>query len=147
MNREILKSMDTGHIPVQRLTALLETFTLKHAARMLPDLLETADLQDSSCREFLLAVLETEVKGRNERRRKRNYSAAHFPPKYPATGRVRPGRAGVRNHSGTALRLERTVLAGQLRKPCLCGASGPRQDYGRLWSGVAGCQQRLYGMF
>ena len=80
MNREILKSMDTGHIPVQRLTALLETFTLKHAARMLPDLLETADLQDSSCREFLLAVLETEVKGRNERRRKRNYSAAHFPP-------------------------------------------------------------------
>ena len=50
MNREILKSMDTGHIPVQRLTALLETFTLKHAARMLPDLLETADLQDSSCR-------------------------------------------------------------------------------------------------
>ena len=54
MNREILKSMDTGHIPVQRLTALLETFTLKHAARMLPDLLETADLQDSSCREFLL---------------------------------------------------------------------------------------------
>ena len=45
MNREILKSMDTGHIPVQRLTALLETFTLKHAARMLPDLLETADLQ------------------------------------------------------------------------------------------------------
>ena len=80
MNREILKSMDTGHIPVQRLTALLETFALKHAARMLPDLLETADLQDSSCREFLLAVLETEVKGRNERRRKRNYSAAHFPP-------------------------------------------------------------------
>lgn len=41
MNREILKSMDTGHIPVQRLTALLETFTLKHAARMLPDLLIT----------------------------------------------------------------------------------------------------------
>ena len=54
--------MDTSHIPVQRLTALLETFTLKHAARMLPDLLETADLQDSSCREFLLAVIETEVK-------------------------------------------------------------------------------------
>ena len=79
MNREILKSMDTGHTPVQRLTALLETFTLKHAARMLPDLLETADLQDSSCREFLLAVLELEAKGRDERRRKRHYSAAHCP--------------------------------------------------------------------
>ena len=25
-------------------------------------------------------LLETEVKGRNERRRKRNYSGAHFPP-------------------------------------------------------------------
>lgn len=29
---------------------------------------------------FSWPVLETEVKGRNERRRKRNYSAAHFPP-------------------------------------------------------------------
>lgn len=80
MNREILKSMDTGHIPVQRLTALLDTFALKHASKTLPDLLETADAQEASRREFLLAVLETEVKGRNERRRKRNYSAAHFPP-------------------------------------------------------------------
>ena len=89
MNREILKSMDTGHIPVQRLTALLETFTLKHAARMLPDLLETADLQDSSCREFLLAVLETEVKGRNERRRKRKLLRSAFPAKHPPSGRIR----------------------------------------------------------
>lgn len=80
MNREILRSMDTGRIPVQRLNALLDTFALKHASKALPDLLETADAQDTSCREFLLAVLETEVKGRNERRRKRNYSATHFPP-------------------------------------------------------------------
>ncbi|MDD5833063.1 MAG: IS21-like element helper ATPase IstB [Clostridiales bacterium] len=80
MNREILKSMDTGRITVERLSSLLQTFALKHAARALPDLLETADLQNASSRQFLLAVLETEVKGRNERRRKRNYSAAHFPP-------------------------------------------------------------------
>lgn len=80
MNRQIMKSMDTGRIPVERLISLLQTFTLKHSAKALPDLLETADLEDSSCREFLLAVLETEVIGRNERRRKRNYSAAHFPP-------------------------------------------------------------------
>ncbi|MCC8126028.1 MAG: IS21-like element helper ATPase IstB [Clostridiales bacterium] len=72
--------MDTEHIPVQQLTALLDAFSLKHASSMLPDLLETTDAQDTSHREFLLAVLETEVKGRNERRRKRNYSAAHFPP-------------------------------------------------------------------
>lgn len=65
---------------LERLISLLQTFTLKHLAKALPDLLETADLESSSCREFLLAVLETEVVGRNERRRKRNYSAAHFPP-------------------------------------------------------------------
>lgn len=80
MNRQIMKSMDTGRIPVERLISLLQTFTLKHSAKALPDLLETADLEGTSCREFLLAVLETEVIGRNERRRKRNYSAAHFPP-------------------------------------------------------------------
>lgn len=80
MNRQIMKSMDAGRIPVERLISLLQTFTLKHSAKALPDLLETADLEGSSCREFLLAVLETEVVGRNERRRKRNYSAAHFPP-------------------------------------------------------------------
>ena len=80
MNRELLKSMDTDRIPVERLVSLLQTFTLKHAARALPDLLETADAQNATSRQFLLSILETEVKGRNERRRKRNYSAAHFPP-------------------------------------------------------------------
>ena len=80
MNREVLKTMDIDRIPVERLLSLLQTFALKHAAKALPDLLETADLQNASNRQFLLAVLETEVKGRNERRRKRNYSAAHFPP-------------------------------------------------------------------
>ena len=80
MNREILRSMDTERIPVERLISLLQTFAMKHAARALPDLLETADAQNATSRQFLLSVLETEVKGRNERRRKRNYSAAHFPP-------------------------------------------------------------------
>ena len=80
MNREILKSMDTNRIPVERLISLLQTFALKHAARALPDLLETADIQNATSRQLLLSILETEVKGRNERRRKRNYSAAHFPP-------------------------------------------------------------------
>ena len=80
MNREVLKSMDADRIPIERLISFLQTFTLKHAARALPDLLETADAQNATNRQFLLSVLETEVKGRNERRRKRNYSAAHFPP-------------------------------------------------------------------
>ena len=80
MNKQIARSMDIDRIPVQRLTALLETFTLKHSARGLADLLEKAEVNELSYREFLLALLETEVKGRNERRRKRNLSAAHFPP-------------------------------------------------------------------
>ena len=79
MNKQIARSMDIDRIPVQRLTALLETFTLKHSARGLADLLEKAEVNELSYREFLLALLETEVKGRNERRRKRNLSAAHFP--------------------------------------------------------------------
>ena len=80
MNREILKSMDSGRIPTERLISLLETFALKHSAKSLPDILETADLNGASHKELLLALLETEVTGRNERRRKRNYSATHFPP-------------------------------------------------------------------
>ena len=80
MNREVLRAMDTDHIPTQRLVALLETFGIKHAARALPDLLESAEQEDATCKQFLLSCLETEVAGRNERRRKRNYSAAHFPP-------------------------------------------------------------------
>ena len=68
MNREILKSMDSGHIPVERLISLLGTFALKHAAKALPSLLEAADLNGASHKEMLLALLETEVTGRNERR-------------------------------------------------------------------------------
>ena len=72
--------MDTDRIPVERLISLLQTFALKHAARALPDLLKTADSQNATSRQFLLPVLKTEVKGRNEWHRKRNYSATHFPP-------------------------------------------------------------------
>jgi len=80
MNKSVLRNMDTGHIPIQRLSALLETFTLKHSARLLADILEKAEKNQDSYRQLLLTILETEVSGRNERRRKRNYSAAHFPP-------------------------------------------------------------------
>ena len=80
MNRNIAKNIDTDHIPLDRLTALLETFGLKHSSKQLASCLEAAEMNELSYREFLLELLQTEVKGRNERRRKRNYSAAHFPP-------------------------------------------------------------------
>ena len=80
MNKTIARNLDTDYIPVQRLCALLETFALKHSSKQLADLLEKAENENASYREFLRIVLETEVKGRNERRRKRNYAGAHFPP-------------------------------------------------------------------
>jgi DNA replication protein DnaC len=73
-------SAPNGKVSIQRLSAQLETFGLKHAPRQLADLLEQAAEADSSHREFLTSLLESEVKGRNERRRKRNLAAAHFPP-------------------------------------------------------------------
>ncbi|MCD8208163.1 MAG: IS21-like element helper ATPase IstB [Bacteroidales bacterium] len=79
MNKEIKNSIGTNRIPLQRITALLDTFGLKHMSRQIPDLLEEADINNLSTREFLLNALETEVKGRNERRRARNLASAHFP--------------------------------------------------------------------
>jgi DNA replication protein DnaC len=80
MNREIARNIDTDHIPVQRLSTLLETFALKHSSKQIAGLLEKAENEDAPYKQFLLCVLETEVRGRNERRRKRNYAATHFPP-------------------------------------------------------------------
>jgi DNA replication protein DnaC len=70
----------TGKMQEQRLCAMLETFGLKHVSQHLVELLDTAESEDQSYKEFLTDALETEVKGRNERRRHRNYAAAHFPP-------------------------------------------------------------------
>jgi DNA replication protein DnaC len=67
-------------VSIERLSAQLETFGLKHAPRQLADLLEQSAERDLSHREFLFELLSSEVKGRNERRRKRNFAAAHFPP-------------------------------------------------------------------
>lgn len=80
MNKKIARSLDTGHVPIDKLSVLLESFAVKHAARELAAVLERAEMNGLSYREFLLELLETEVKGRNTRRRKRNYAAAHFPP-------------------------------------------------------------------
>ena len=80
MNKQVIRSLDTDRIPIEKLTALLETFGLKHSAKDLPAILERAESSESTNRELLLDLLETEVKGRNTRRRKRNYAAAHLPP-------------------------------------------------------------------
>jgi DNA replication protein DnaC len=69
-----------ARITIEGLGALLESFGLKHAARLLPDVIDSSEASEASYREFLLSLLQTEVKGRNERRRKRNLTGAHFPP-------------------------------------------------------------------
>jgi len=69
----------TGKAQTQRICAMLEAFGLKHASRGLPGLLDTAEAEELSYKDFLSAALESEVKGRNERRRHRNYAGAHFP--------------------------------------------------------------------
>ena len=67
-------------VTVERLCAMLDTFGLKHAPRQLADILESAEACELSHREFLSRLLTSEVKGRNEKKRRRNYAAAHFPP-------------------------------------------------------------------
>lgn len=67
-------------ITIERLTSLMNTFGLKHAPGKLADIIEAAEVGEISYREFLANLLESEVKGRNEKKRRRNYAAAHFPP-------------------------------------------------------------------
>jgi len=65
---------------IQRLAATMTGFGLKHASVALGDLLERAEIESQGPREFLRSVFDVEAQGRNERRRSRNYAAAHFPP-------------------------------------------------------------------
>ena len=73
-------SKPSGKAQHERLCALLETFGLKHIANNLPSLLNAAEKEEQPYRQLLINALEIEVKGRNERRRQRNYALAHFPP-------------------------------------------------------------------
>ena len=73
-------SKTSGKAQQERLTALLETFGLKHTSNNLAILLDAAEQEGQPYRQFLIHALEVEVKGRNERRRQRNYALAHFPP-------------------------------------------------------------------
>ena len=65
---------------IGQMSATMEAFGMKHAARSLPDLLEVAERNELSCRDFLERVLASETEGRFARKRKRNYASAHFPP-------------------------------------------------------------------
>ena len=68
-----------GMVTIEKLCALLDGFGLKHSSKSLADLLGQLENGIFTPRQFLLAMLEKESKGRNENRRQRNYSGAHFP--------------------------------------------------------------------
>lgn len=82
--------MSAGRLTVGALSAEMEAFGLKHASRQLADQLEAADANGLTCREFLERLLACELRGRNERKRKRNYAAAHFPPHPKPIGEFDP---------------------------------------------------------
>lgn len=65
---------------MQKIMSQLTTFGMKQVAPMIPDLIDQAAAAQLTHKEFLSAVLDAEVSGRNEKRRKRNHAGAHFPP-------------------------------------------------------------------
>lgn len=69
----------TATYTTQKMIAQLENFGLRHVSKQLFDLIEQAESEQLSHRQFLTQILEAEVSGRNEKRRRRNYAGAHFP--------------------------------------------------------------------
>jgi DNA replication protein DnaC len=76
--------MMTSKVSIERLSTVMGNFGLKHAPKQLADIIDAAEMAELSYKEFLMQLLDSEVKGRNERKRKRNYAAAHFPPQVRA---------------------------------------------------------------
>lgn len=144
MNREVMKSMGTKRIPIDRLTSLLQTFTLKHAAKALPDLLETADLESATNKQFLLSLLETEVIGRNERRRKRNYSAAHFPPNIKPIEEFNPDELDSGISQAQIDKLKELTWLDNVGNIVLAGPPGLGKTMVAVGLGLPRHQQRLH---
>lgn len=69
-----------GRISLEKLSAQLEAFGLKQVAPKIADILEDCERYEYTHRQFLEKVLEEEIKGRNRKKRNRNYASAHFPP-------------------------------------------------------------------
>jgi DNA replication protein DnaC len=69
-----------GKVTIERVSQMLSSFGFRHAPKALADLLERSADLELTHREFLFRLLDSEARGRNEKRRRRNYAAAHFPP-------------------------------------------------------------------
>jgi len=60
--------------------ASLTSVGFKHTVPVLAELINAAEAQKLSYREFLNLLIDKELAARNEKHRKRNLSGAHFPP-------------------------------------------------------------------
>jgi DNA replication protein DnaC len=82
----------------------MEGFGMKHSSKILADMLEAVENGSSTPRQFLSSLLEAETTGRNESRRHRNYTGAHFPPTIKPLAEFDPEE------------LESGITAGQVRQ-------------------------------
>lgn len=64
----------------EKIIGQMNNFGLKQVAPHILDILEIAEREQITYKSFLSMVLDTEVIGRNEKRRRRNFAGAHFPP-------------------------------------------------------------------
>lgn len=65
---------------IAQMKTSLASLGLRHTAEVLAEIIDDAENQQLSYREFLGLLIEKELGERNERRRKRNLAGAHFPP-------------------------------------------------------------------
>ena len=77
--------------------ASLAGVRFKHVIPVLSELINAAEEQKLSYREFLNLLIENELTARNEKHRRRNLSGAHFPPN-PRTLDEFDTRTGVGHH-------------------------------------------------
>lgn len=65
---------------VAQLKTSLASMGFRHTSHILAELIDHSETQELSYKDFLALMVEKELQERNERRRKRNLSGAHFPP-------------------------------------------------------------------
>lgn len=106
-------------------------------------LLEKAENEEASFKRFLLDVLETEVKGRNERRRKRNYAAAISHQTFIPSKNFIPLSLNQESRRGNHQLKELTWLdtCGNI---VLAGAAWSWQDNDRSWSWARSHPKRIH---
>jgi hypothetical protein len=125
---------------------LLISFGLKQASALLPDLINEAEKENLTPRQFLLTVLEAELNARNEKKRKRNYAGAHFPPNVRSIDEFDTSEldGGITPHPDSPA--ERTQLDRCGKQRPFLRTSRTWEDHAGSWFGARGHQCRIQRM-